>query len=241
MTLILIILIPVTLAYIDNNKNYVLDYVYKYAMQKKNVHFLFVSNDKGSLSSLKQTPNTLVLDVLSNQDEKDEIVKWIQEEFGNVSYQPDDKDIQKFADSLQYFPLALTSAVQEKITFVKDEKVFGSQNGIQDSLNKDEFILKHLKEAWNATIEKIKQKGYDGRNACLILDHISSKNSEEFEPKQLLTLFDDNRDFVKGAMNLLERYSIVSLVKNGVFKINATGQAIQALNAKLSAFLRNNN
>lgn len=157
----------------------------------------------------------------------DETKEWIERDFNEINYMPDITDVEKFAASLQCFPLACSLALQEAVNSIRTQqeqiRMFGGQDAIRFSFD-DAFFTKHLNAAWNVTMDTIKQKGNDGKTAIRILEHMFSNNLNLIEPRNLHLLLKVDKLAVVRAILLLESYLVLSKVTNGPFEINRIGQ-----------------
>lgn len=151
---------------------------------------------------------------------KDKVANWFRNGI-EATNAPNKKEIETLAKYLQYIPLDLQDAIS-----LIDENC-GIYDYLKDKVRKNKE--KHLKTAWQTTIEAITKKGIDGDNASqkLIIDQ-----NNEIHHQMLLPSFNSNSKLVSSVILLFERYFVLKKVRKGFSKINSLCQAFVGVKTK---------
>lgn len=198
-------------------------------------YFLFTSRHKVCLPNVQ----SIHLNPLSAED----AVELIQNELSEISHVQ--RDAGELAETLQFFPLVL----QQAIAYIIE------QDGRQSMLNKGYTIQHYLKKlktcenlepldykfpndfgeygkitfsVWNVTLDAISANSKYGESAILVLKLLAYLYADEIEVKMFITLFKDNSDTIE-AFRLLEKYSMITRVKNNDFTYYQIHRLVQTV------------
>lgn len=220
-----------------NKENYI-TYCREYVSQqtrKSRPYFLFTSRDKNCLPNV----SSLNIGVLN----KTEAVELIENEFRKNGFTQDREDVEKLAENVQYFPLAL----QQAIAYIREqrESVFGNGYDIQEYLKefkiKQKLLLNHKYSddfgtygettfiTWNVTFDAINSHNEDSETVIKILQFLAYLYADEVDPHMLLSYFSDSNSLGR-AIKLLERYSVVTKIEEkNFYQIHRLVQAVMRI------------
>uniref|UniRef100_A0A336M6G6 CSON012826 protein n=1 Tax=Culicoides sonorensis TaxID=179676 RepID=A0A336M6G6_CULSO len=202
----------------DNTQNFVL-HCCKYVNQadkKYRPYFIFTSRRKECIPDI----STIQLDVFMKKDAEN----LIKSELGKIKgLVLKHEEVEKLAETLQFFPLA----IQQAISFVRIKRkqaifrTYTLENYMSELKIKSKILLNHeFKErfdkygmatfsTFDVSLDAITSDPVNGQNAIEILQYMAYLYADEIDVKMFQKYVDKEK--LSNVISLLESYSIISL------------------------------